>query len=53
MANKSVIHLSMREPDIAVLTLDDPDKGANILSRRVLEEFNAHLDSTSAMIWPG
>ena len=44
MASKSVVRLSMREPDIAVFTLDDPDKGANILSRRVLEEFNAHLD---------
>ncbi len=40
----SMITLSMPEPDIAVLTLDDPDKGANVLSRSVLEELNEHLN---------
>jgi 3-hydroxyacyl-CoA dehydrogenase/enoyl-CoA hydratase/3-hydroxybutyryl-CoA epimerase/3-hydroxyacyl-CoA dehydrogenase/enoyl-CoA hydratase/3-hydroxybutyryl-CoA epimerase/enoyl-CoA isomerase len=30
---------------VAVLTLDDPNKGANILSRSVLDEFEHHLDA--------
>ena len=41
----SIMSLSMREPDIAVLTINDPEKGANVLSRCVLEELNEHLDS--------
>lgn len=32
------------EDDIAVLTLDTPDSGANVLSRDVLEELERHLD---------
>ncbi|MCA9101784.1 MAG: enoyl-CoA hydratase/isomerase family protein [Planctomycetales bacterium] len=44
MASAPTIKLSMIEDDIAVLTLDEPDKGANILSRHVLEELAAHLD---------
>ena len=40
-----IIALSFPEPDIAVLTLDDPRKGANVLSRSVLDEFAAHLDT--------
>ncbi|HZZ27872.1 MAG TPA: 3-hydroxyacyl-CoA dehydrogenase NAD-binding domain-containing protein [Pirellulales bacterium] len=44
MPNDAVIRLSFAEPDIAVLTLDDPKKGANVLSQRVLEELSAHLD---------
>ncbi len=39
----SVIALSWPEPDIALLTFDDPQKGANVLSSRVLAEFAAHL----------
>lgn len=39
----SVVTLSFPEPDIALLTLDDPTKGANILARPVLEEIAAHL----------
>ena len=31
--------------EIAVLTLDNPTKGANVLSNAVLEEFERHLDS--------
>lgn len=38
------ITLSMPEPDIAMLTFDAPGKGANVFSRHVLEELNAHLD---------
>jgi 3-hydroxyacyl-CoA dehydrogenase/enoyl-CoA hydratase/3-hydroxybutyryl-CoA epimerase/3-hydroxyacyl-CoA dehydrogenase/enoyl-CoA hydratase/3-hydroxybutyryl-CoA epimerase/enoyl-CoA isomerase len=36
--------LSFPEADIAQLTLDMPDKGANVLSRQVLEELDAHLN---------
>lgn len=38
------ITLSFPEADIALLTLDMPGKGANVLSRSVLEELNSHLD---------
>ena len=41
MSNIILRHIP--EPDIAVLTLDDPEKGANVLSRGVLDEFDAHL----------
>ncbi len=44
MPNDPVIQLSFPEPDVAMLTLDDPKKGANVLSRRVLDELSAHLD---------
>lgn len=37
--------LSFPEPDIAVLTLDLPGKGANVLSSAVLAEFARHLDA--------
>ena len=40
----STIALSFPQPDIALLTFDDPAKGANVLSRGVLEEFAARLD---------
>jgi len=39
------IRLSMPEPDIALLTFDTPDKGANVLSSSVLDELSAHMDS--------
>ena len=38
------ITLSFPQSDIAVLTLDMPDKGANILSSSVLDELASHLD---------
>ncbi len=41
----SVIQLSFPESDIALLTFDDPNKGANVLSSHVLEELSAHLDA--------
>src|SRR5436190_22831030 len=44
MPNSPVIRLSSPEPDIALLMLDDPSKGANVLSSHVLEELSAHLD---------
>jgi len=45
MAPNSSIKLSFPEPDIACLTFDLPDKGANILSRPVMEELAGHLDT--------
>jgi 3-hydroxyacyl-CoA dehydrogenase/enoyl-CoA hydratase/3-hydroxybutyryl-CoA epimerase/3-hydroxyacyl-CoA dehydrogenase/enoyl-CoA hydratase/3-hydroxybutyryl-CoA epimerase/enoyl-CoA isomerase len=44
MPTDAAITLSYPEPDIAVLTLDVPNKGANVLSRPVLEEFNRSFD---------
>ena len=44
MSNDSTIRLSFPETDIALLTLDMPGKGANILSRQVLDELQAVLD---------
>lgn len=45
MADRSIFTLARPEPDVAVLTLDDPTKGANILSRSILDEFEQHLDA--------
>ncbi len=45
MANQSSITRSMLEPDIAALTFDQPDKSANVLSTRVLDELESHLDA--------
>lgn len=48
MADPQSITVSMPEPDIAVLTLDVPGKGANILSRSVLAELETWLDTLTA-----
>ncbi len=40
----STIGLSWPAADIALLTFDDPRKGANVLSRSVLDELSGHLD---------
>lgn len=48
MAESQSIAVSMLEPDIAVLTLDVPGKGANILSRSVLAELETHLEALTA-----
>ncbi len=45
MADEQTIRLSMIAPDIATLTIDAPDKNANILSQSVLDELQAHLDA--------
>ena len=45
MPQASVISLSFPQSDIAVLTFDDPNKGANVLSSRVLDELAEHLDA--------
>jgi 3-hydroxyacyl-CoA dehydrogenase / enoyl-CoA hydratase / 3-hydroxybutyryl-CoA epimerase / enoyl-CoA isomerase len=44
MAARTKLTLSFPEPDIAVLTLDDPDSSANVLSRGVLAAIEQHLD---------
>jgi len=43
MAQQPTVTLSMPEPDIALLTLDAPGKGANVLSQHVMEELDRHL----------
>ena len=45
MSAAKTLHLSMPEPDVALLTLDTPDKGANILSSSVLDELATALDA--------
>ena len=47
MATSSMT-LSFPESDIAVLTLDMPGKGANILSKSVLAEIAGHLDQLAS-----
>lgn len=44
MASEATIQVSTIDSDIAVLTLDMPGKGANILSAAVLDELSNHLD---------
>lgn len=44
MTTSATIQRSFPEPDIVLLTLDQPGKGANVLSRSVMEEFSAALD---------
>ncbi len=48
MASSPIIALTFPEPDIARLTLDDPNKGANVLSSGVLAELATHLDTLTA-----
>ena len=43
MTAHSVVTVSFPEPDIALLTLNDPNKGANVLSSGVLDELDRHL----------
>ncbi|HQU44486.1 MAG TPA: enoyl-CoA hydratase/isomerase family protein, partial [Pirellulales bacterium] len=40
----TTIRLSMLDADVAALTLDAPNKGANVLSQSVLDELEQHLD---------
>ena len=39
----AAMRVSFPEPDIALITLDAPDKSANIFSRHVLDELDSHL----------
>jgi 3-hydroxyacyl-CoA dehydrogenase/enoyl-CoA hydratase/3-hydroxybutyryl-CoA epimerase/3-hydroxyacyl-CoA dehydrogenase/enoyl-CoA hydratase/3-hydroxybutyryl-CoA epimerase/enoyl-CoA isomerase len=43
-AQTNAISVTWPEPDIALLTFDLPGKSANILSRHVLDELEAHLN---------
>jgi len=45
MPASQTISLSLPESDIAMLTFDMPDKGANVLSASVLDELAGHLDA--------
>jgi 3-hydroxyacyl-CoA dehydrogenase/enoyl-CoA hydratase/3-hydroxybutyryl-CoA epimerase/3-hydroxyacyl-CoA dehydrogenase/enoyl-CoA hydratase/3-hydroxybutyryl-CoA epimerase/enoyl-CoA isomerase len=40
----TTLALSFPQPDIAVLTLDDPQSSANVLSRHVLDALEKHLN---------
>jgi 3-hydroxyacyl-CoA dehydrogenase/enoyl-CoA hydratase/3-hydroxybutyryl-CoA epimerase/3-hydroxyacyl-CoA dehydrogenase/enoyl-CoA hydratase/3-hydroxybutyryl-CoA epimerase/enoyl-CoA isomerase len=44
MAAPTTLSLSYPEPDIAVITIGDPQTSANILSRHVLDALEYHLD---------
>jgi len=44
MPSPSIIQLTMPAADIALLTFNDPHKGANVLSSAVLAELEAHLN---------
>lgn len=48
MASHSILSLDFPVDDIAVLSINDPNKGANVLSRSVLDELEAHLDTLDA-----
>lgn len=48
MPTQSTVTLAFPEPDLAVLTLDTPDKGANVLSRSVLDELEHAFDELMA-----
>jgi len=45
MADGSLLTLEQPAPDVAVLSINDPRKGVNILSRVALAEFERHLDA--------
>lgn len=48
MADAPALHLSMAEPDVALVTFDAPGKGANIFSQSVLGELDEKLKSLEA-----
>jgi 3-hydroxyacyl-CoA dehydrogenase/enoyl-CoA hydratase/3-hydroxybutyryl-CoA epimerase/3-hydroxyacyl-CoA dehydrogenase/enoyl-CoA hydratase/3-hydroxybutyryl-CoA epimerase/enoyl-CoA isomerase len=43
-----MLSLEFPQPDVAVLAINDPNKGANVLSRSVLAELEQHLDALAA-----
>ena len=45
MTEAATITLSFPEADIALLTFDMPDKGANVLSRAVMQELSQRFDA--------
>lgn len=44
MSGGSIISLEFPESDVAVLSLNDPNKGANVLSQSVMTDLSAQLD---------
>lgn len=48
MTDNSTLSLSFPEKDIALLTLDTPEKSVNILARSVLDELEHYLDELAA-----
>ena len=44
MTDAPTVRLSFPEPDIALITFDDPTKGANVLSRGVMAQFGECLN---------
>lgn len=50
MSAAQTITLSMPEYDIAMLTFDMPDKGANVLSRSVMLELAGHIEALAKRI---
>lgn len=48
MPDSHVLKLSYPEADVALLTFDDPERGANIFSQGVLAELAARLDELQA-----
>ncbi len=44
MPDHSILSLEFPVDDIAVLTINDPNKGANVLARSVLDDLEQHLD---------
>ncbi len=45
LSQPGIVTLSFEPADIAILTINDTRKGANVLSRSVLEEIDAYLDA--------
>lgn len=48
MSTTAAVKLTFPEPDIALLTLDLPNKGANVLSRSFLAELREHFTTLGA-----
>lgn len=44
MAATTTLSISFPEADVALLTIDDPQSGANVLSRHVLDALEKHLN---------
>ena len=44
MTDTRTFQLTFPEPDVALLTVDTPNKGANVLSSSVLDELSQQLD---------
>ena len=47
MSDSAILSLDFPEPDVAVLSINDPDKGANVLMRAVMAAIGEHLTELS------